>query len=267
MANFAEQAVTKGWIEGSVNDSKRPGGYCTTFLRSRTSRIYTTYQGTLRDVETVAHELGHAFHNWAMKDMDLLELEYPMTLAETASILAETVLNEHLAVTAKDRAAVFDTAWNDAISAEAFLVSIPARFEIEKELCIRRKNGPLSVAELKALTNEAFKKYYGDSLTEFPTLSWAQTLHFYITGTTFYNFPYTFGYLFSLGVYAQKEKLGKNFYPAYLALLRDTGRMSAEDVAQKHLGVDISKPDFWVEAIKIVENKVNHFENLVTELI
>jgi oligoendopeptidase F len=103
-------------------------------------------------------------------------------------------------------------------------------------------------------------------LAEPDTMFWASKLHFFITGVSFYNFPYLFGYLFSLGVYAQREKLGADFYPAYKALLRDTGRMSAEQLARQHLGVDLTQPQFWRDSVKMAGKSVATFEALAAKV-
>jgi oligoendopeptidase F len=112
-----------------------------------------------------------------------------------------------------------------------------------------------------------WRQWYADSLSEMDPLFWCTKLHFHLSGISFYNYPYIFGYLFALGVYAQKEKLGADFFPAYKRLLRDTGRMTAENVAMRHLGVDLTKPDFWRESLAIVGEKVASFEASVNLLL
>src|SRR5690606_10511500 len=110
-----------------------------------------------------------------------------------------------------------------------------------------------------------WQAWYGNSLSSMNAQSWASKLHFSISGISFYNYPYIFGYLFSLGVYAQREKLGDGFFQAYVSLLRDTGRMTAEEVAQKHLGVDLTKPDFWRDSLMIAKKSVDQLEQIVGE--
>ncbi|MFW7377988.1 MAG: M3 family oligoendopeptidase [Oligoflexus sp.] len=259
MSDFVDMMVQSRWVEGTVSEHKRPGAYCTKFLKSRTPRIYMTYNGGMKDIITLAHELGHAFHNWVIRDLPLQEISYPMTLAETASILSQTVVNRHLmnlAHSEEDKQAVL---WTDAREAEAFLLNIPVRFTFEKAVYEKRQEQVLSPKVLNDLMSQAWRDWYGDTLSEPNRLFWASKLHFHISGLSFYNFPYSFGYLFSLGVLAQKKKLQVDFYPAYINLLRDTGRMTAEELAQKHLAVDLRKPEFWLDSLKLVEEGLHKF--------
>ena len=109
----------------------------------------------------------------------------------------------------------------------------------------------------------AWNKWYGDSLAEPDPLFWANKLHFYISGLSFYNFPYLFGYLFSLGVYARREAAGAEFFPRYEALLQDTGRTTAEELACQHLDADLTQPAFWRDTIRMLESRIDYFETLV----
>ena len=111
------------------------------------------------------------------------------------------------------------------------------------------------------MMSAAWEKWYGDSLAEPDPLFWASKLHFYISGLSFYNFPYLFGYLFSLGVHARRDALGDDFFPRYVALLRDTGRMTAEDLAAKHLDADLTRPDFWRATVATLESRIDRFRS------
>jgi oligoendopeptidase F len=196
-----------------------------------------------------------------MRDLPFYERHYPMTLAETASIFAETLLRDYLLETLPDDQKV-GIAWENAASAEGFMLNIPSRFEFEKSLVETRKGKNATADEMKELMNSAWGKWYEDSLSEYDNLFWANKLHFHMSGLGFYNYPYLFGYLFSLGVYAQKQKWGEEFYPKYVALLRDTGKMTAEQVIQKHLGKDITQKEFWQDSISIVEKNIEQFRKL-----
>ena len=252
--------------------SKRPGAYCTRFAKSRSPRVFLTYRGSLSDVFTLAHELGHAYHGKLLAELPLPETHYPMNLAETASTFAETALGDYLSSPVASRFSsgaapvgdetLLELAWSDAQDAATFLLNIPARFAFEKRLYELRAEKPLAPAALSDLMRGAWEEYYGDSLSGYDSGFWRSKLHYYMTDISFYNFPYTFGYLFSLGIYARREKLGASFHPAYAALLRDAGRMETEELAKKHLGVDLGKPDFWRESVAIVSKKVERFEAL-----
>jgi oligoendopeptidase F len=112
---------------------------------------------------------------------------------------------------------------------------------------------------LNELMLAAQKEAYSNALEEYHPLFWASKLHFFITGVPFYNFPYTFGYLFSLGIYAQALEEGRGYEDKYIALLKDTASMSVEDLAQKHLQVDLTQPDFWEKAVRICLDDINEF--------
>ena len=137
---------------------------------------------------------------------------------------------------------------------------------MERALVEQRKDSELSVSALRSLTADAWKKWYGDTMAGADEYYWTSKGHFSISSLGFYNYPYLFGYLFSLGIYAKKDQYGDNFVQLYRNILRDTGRMSAEDLVQKHFNEDIRKPKFWLDSISVVENGVKRFENLADQL-
>ncbi|MEM7249996.1 MAG: M3 family oligoendopeptidase [Pseudomonadota bacterium] len=267
MGTFVDMMVDKQWIEGTVGDQKRPGAYCTSFAKTRTPRVYMTYTGGDSDVITLAHELGHAYHGWVMRDLEDSERSYGMSLAETASTFGEAAVREALLERATDERQAFSIAWQDAEAAVAFLLNIPARFDFECALYEKRAERPLRPDELRTLMSNAWTDWYGESLSEPDPMFWASKLHFYISGLSFYNFPYLFGYLFSQGVYAKRASLGDDFFPVYQALLRDTGRMTAEAIAEKHLGVDLREPAFWESSLAVVETGIERFERFADSVL
>ena len=144
------------------------------------------------------------------------------------------------------------------------MLNIPARFEFEQRLVETRQENFVTADAMKDMMRESWQLWYEDSLAEYDDMFWASKLHFSISGFGFYNYPYLFGYLFSLGIYAQKEQAGGDFEEKYLDILRDTGSMTAETLVQKHLGQDISTPQFWLDSIGIVERSLQQFEQLVS---
>lgn len=249
MAAFARHAFQNRWVEAEDRPGKRPGGFCTAFPVSGQSRIFTTFGGTADGVRTLAHELGHAFHHHVMRDLPLLARRYPMSLAETASTFAELVVDDAAlrhATDPSERAALLEQKLQRLVS---FCMNIHARFLFETAMYEARRQGPLAVQDLNRLMVEAQRRAYRDALGEYHPHFWASKLHFYITGTPFYNFPYTFGFLFSAAVYARAQDEGPRFAPRYAALLRDTGRMTVEELARRHLGADLTRPAFWEEAL------------------
>jgi oligoendopeptidase F len=263
MGDFVSLMLKNGWIDARILPNKRNGAFCTAFAKSRTPRVFQSFGGSYNEVSTLAHELGHAWHAWVMRDLTWYQHDPPMTLAETASIFAETVLAEAL-YQHGDADTKFDVAWAEMAHGLGLTTNIPVRFEFEKALYKARANGTLSPAEMNELMSAAFRKWYGTGLSKPEEQFWMTKLHFSIGSLSFYNYPYTFGYLFSLGIYARREALGADFAKTYVAILRDTARMTAEELIQKHLGMDIRKPEFWLESLKVVESKIARFEQLLT---
>jgi oligoendopeptidase F len=188
-----------------------------------------------------------------------------MSLAETASTFGETLVRDAMLQQADSLQTRMDVIWEDMTALIAFVLNIPTRFEFERRFYEARAERPLQPAELKTLMSEAWQNWYGEALSEPDPMFWASKLHFYISGLSFYNFPYLFGYLFSLGVYASREKFGAEFFGRYQALLRDTGRMTAEDLARKHLEADLTKPEFWCETLEALVPRVDAFEAVIEE--
>lgn len=264
LESFSRKAFEEGWIEAEDRPNKRVGGFCTSLPLAEQSRIFMTYSGTIGNMATLAHELGHAFHSYAMRSVEGLNRLYAMNVAETASTFAEMI--------------VFDAAVKETTSDEEkiylleekvkrsmmFFMNIHARFLFETRFYEERKNGMVSAARLNELMEKAQKEAYAGALDVVDPHAWASTLHFYITYAPFYNFPYTFGYLFSLSIYAKALEEGKGFEEKYMALLRDTANMSAEDLAMKHLGEDITQEAFWEKGIALSVKDAEEFIRLTT---
>ncbi|MGI9877170.1 M3 family oligoendopeptidase [Vibrio chagasii] len=265
MAEFVALMVENGWIDAAPAVNKRLGAYCTKFAATRTPLVFMTWSGSRSDLMTLAHELGHAFHNWVMKDMPLCKTRYPMTLAETASIFAENIVRDYLLKQAQTRNEKLEMLWEELSSSLALMVNIPVRFEFEKAFYEQREKGELTAKQLCDLMESTWKEWYGDAMTEADPYFWASKLHFSISQVSFYNYPYLFGYLFSKGVYAQRDAKGEQFYGDYVSLLRDTGSMMAEEVVQKHLGMDLTKADFWQQSIDMVKVQIDEFERLLNQ--
>lgn len=263
MADFVHLMNDKKWIEASDSPRRRPGAYCTKFPKDRTPRVYMTYTGTMKNLITLAHELGHAYHNWVMRDLPFHQCSYPMTLAETASVMAETMLKDFLLQKTDDSEKKAKILWQEAQSAQAFLLNIPTRYEFELNMVNERRKSSLSPERMKELMSEAFVKWYGEALSEPDPYFWASKLHFSISRIGFYNYPYLFGQLFGLTLYAQKKKLGEAFFPRYRELLLDTGRMSAEDLVKKHLGQNLYDPSFWRGAFEEFSGLLDQLEELL----
>lgn len=265
MGDFVSTMVERRWIEARELPSKRPGAYCTGFAKSRTPRVYMTYMNGMRDAKVLAHELGHALHEYVMRDLPRAQTNYPMCVAETASNFAEMTVSDYIARESSNPREILAGAWQAVQDGATYTLNIPARFEFEREFYRQRAAKTFTPDEFRALMAESWRTWYGDTLTEPDEMFWASKMHFHISGLSFYNFPYLFGFLFSLGVYAQRAALGSDFYPAYVRLLRDTGRITIEELAERHLGVRIDAPDFWRQSFTIFSRQVDGLVRLLGE--
>ncbi|USD58761.1 M3 family oligoendopeptidase [Vibrio sp. SCSIO 43140] len=266
MAEFVQTMVDNGWIDAAPSENRRLGAYCTKLAATRTPLVFMTWGGSRSDLLTLAHELGHAFHNWVMRDLPLCRTEYPMTLAETASIFAENIVRDFLLEQAQTPEEKLEMLWEELSSAYALTINIPVRFEFEKAFYEARKESELDASQLCDLMSTTWADWYGDSMKGTDPYFWASKLHFSISELSFYNYPYLFGYLFSQGVYAQREQKGEQFYADYVALLRDTGSYLAEDVVVKHMNKDLTEATFWQESMERLSDKLDEFENLFNQL-
>jgi len=263
---FNQQVIEKNWVDWEPRAGKRPGGFCTSSMLSKESRIFMTYNESLGDVLTLAHESGHAYHGLMMRDLRPYARGYPMTLAETASTFGEQVLMNGVlddpSTPDREKALILDVQIGHGA---IYLLDIPVRYEFEKAFYEERPSGPLSVSRLKELMIETQRRVVGNVLErggEDPYF-WASKLHFYITGLTFYNFPYTFGYLLSRGLYRMFKNEGRKFLLKYEEFLRLAGSDTVENVVTRTIGEDIQKPDFWGAAIMSLEEPLNALEAIL----
>ena len=225
-----------------------------------------SFNGSGGDVRTLAHELGHAFHHHVLQKMRPFAHLYPMTLAESASTFAEMILTEgqlsNPDLNDAQKLAILDT---ETSNGAVFLTDLPVRFQFEKAFHEERAQGEVEVSRLKELMAETQRGLFGETLEEGgeDPFFWASKLHFYITGVTFYNFPYTFGFLLSRGLFARFKEEGAAFLPRYEDFLRRTGQDMAEGVARDSIGVDLTTPDFWKGAIDTLLEPVAQLEELI----
>ena len=266
---FTQQVIGKNWVDWEPRVGKRPGGFCTSSMLNKESRIFMTFNESLGDVLTLAHESGHAYHGAMMRDVRPYARGYPMTLAETASTFGENVLMNGIlhdpSKTDREKATILDI---EIGHGAVYLLDIPVRYEFEKTFYQQRAEGPLSVTQLKELMVRTQRRILGDALEaggEDPYF-WASKLHFYITGITFYNFPYTFGYLLSRGLYAMFKAEGASFLPKYEEFLRRAGSDTAENVVKQTMGRDIETVEFWREAIESLAEPLEQLQVLLAKI-
>jgi oligoendopeptidase F len=260
---YFDEMLANQWIEAEARAGKRPGAFCTGSHVIRQERVYMTYHDTIHDVVTLAHEVGHAWHSAVLRPRRTYATQYPMTLAETASNFGEMILLDGLlsdpALTAGTRAWLLD---QEALRAHSYLVNIPMRYEFESRFYEERQHGEVTVSRLGELMTAAQHKLYGDTLVANGTdpMFWASKMHFFITGVSFYNFPYVFGYLLSRALFARFKEEGVAFLPQYEEFLALTGSASCEEVVRQTLGDDITRPEFWARSITALEPTIAAYE-------
>lgn len=264
LGDFAKTALSEGWIEAENRGGKRQGGFCTGFPTTQQSRIFMTYTDSRDSMSTLAHELGHAYHSFVLREKPFFLRDYPMNLAETASTFAEAVLGEQqLAASdsADEQLQILDGMLGDSV---AFLMNIHARFLFEDNFHRERPDGELDAGRFSELMLAAQKEAYLDGLAEdgWNPNFWISKLHFYISGWPFYNFPYTFGYLLSLGLYSVADDFGDEFPARYRDFLLATGSFETEEAVQSTLGYDLTQPDFWNKSLDVVERRVRQFVSI-----
>lgn len=259
LGDFVDMMLAKNWVEAGCGPNRGPGAYCTKFVRSKSPRVYMTFTGSMKDVVTLAHELGHAYHSWVMRDLDFPEIRYPMTLAETASTFAESLVKSYLEKNAKSEDNRKAIAWEYSADVKTYLVDTISRYTLEKKMYEAKATTELTPKVLKDITRDTFSFWYGEYLEE-ETMYWASKMHFYMTHIGFYNYPYTFGYLFSIALFQMYQEQGNQFEKKYIALLRETGRMLPKDLIEKYLSMDIETPEFWTFGLKEVSRRIGFFK-------
>ncbi len=266
VAKFIDNAFENRWIDMFPRAGKGGGAFCAGAHAHRQSRVMTNFAGSFSDVSTIAHELGHAWHNEQMADLPYLMIDAPMPLAETASIFNETLLS-HAVREQVDKKEAFSLLENYLMETTQTIVDIYSRFLFENAVVESRKNHALSVEELKAAMLDAQEKSYGDGLNRnirHPYM-WACKSHYYSPAVNFYNFPYAFGELFGLGMFAMYKEQGTEFVPKYNKLLSLCGSKMVADVAAS-VGIDVRSVDFWRSSLKIVTDDIDEFIRLADEL-
>ena len=226
------------------------------------SRVLCNFDGTLDQVSTIAHELGHAFHNECKYQAGKTEIQKdtPMTLAETASIMCETVIMEAILSQTSDpqeQLAIIET---QLIGDAQVIMDIYSRYLFEKEVFERREKSELAPADLCEIMERAQKTVYGEGLDEkyLHKYMWTWKPHYYYAGLSFYNFPYAFGLLFGAGLYAIYRQRGADFVPDYKNLLASTGEATAADLAGR-FGIDIRSRKFWEDSLGVIGRRIERY--------
>ena len=259
LANFAQKAINNDWIDVEPREGKVGGAFCAGIHTLGESRILLNFGGSFGDVVTMAHELGHGFHGECLKNESILNSNYPMPIAETASTFCETIIKKAAIkdATEKEALSILETEISDCTQV---IVDIYSRFLFEKSVFEERKESALTVERIKELMLNAQKEAYGDGLDEnyLHPYMWAWKPHYYDANYNYYNFPYAFGLLFAKGLYAEYLKKGSDFVGEYERLLSITGKNKIADIT-KEVGIDIHDKEFWKNSLKTIEEDIEKF--------
>jgi oligoendopeptidase F len=266
LADYYRGFLDKRWMESEKRSGKRPGAFCTGSELTNEQRVYSTFSGSIGDVTTMAHEIGHAWHGHLLTDLRPMRRDYPMTLAETASIFAEHILAEGVytdpAIDDQTKLQMLDADLNGAAT---LLLDITVRYKFERAFHDERAKGEVGVSRFKELMKATQREVLGDSLMpgSEDEMFWASKLHFYITGVSFYNFPYTVGFLLARTLFTLFKQQGPAFLPKYEEFLRLTGSDGVEGVAKRALGADVADPAFWASAITSMAAPLKQYKSLL----
>ena len=259
LADYADNAFAKKWIDAEPRTGKSGGAFCDNLHAIKESRILTNFDGSFNDVTTLAHELGHGYHGYCLEQESILNADYPMPLAETASIFCETIVTDAALKEAEPEDA-FNILENSLSDAGQVIVDIYSRFLFESEVFKLRKSSSLSVDQFKDLMINAQRKAYGDSLDPdyLHPYMWICKPHYYSAVLNYYNFPYAFGLLFGKGLYAKYRQEGKDFVKKYDQLLTVTGKREVSAVAQL-MEINLTNLDFWRDSLSLLEADIFRF--------
>ena len=257
LADFASHAIQEDWLDVPARAGKRGGAFCMGWKNGE-SRILLNHAHSLDSTSTLAHELGHGYHNLCLKDRTPLQKQTPMTLAETASIFCETVVQQQALSTARgaERLYVLET---QLMGQAQVVVDIHSRFLFESAVFEGREKRDLSPTELSALMEQAQRDTYGEALSTLHPYMWAVKPHYY--GSSFYNYPYTFGLLFGLGLYARYRQNPDGFRAQYDELLSSTGMGDAATLAAG-FGIDTRSEAFWTSSLDVIRESIAEYEGL-----
>jgi len=260
LRGLAERAFSQRWIDAEPRLGKRDGAFCMS-LRQDESRVLTNFKPAFGGVSTVAHELGHAYHNLNLAPRTMLQRQTPMTLAETASIFCQTLVNQAALrqAEAQEQILILEGALQNACQV---VVDIASRFLFEQRVFEKRLPRELSIDEFNDLMLQAQRETYGDGLDPevLHPYMWALKPHYY--SSTFYNYPYMFGLLFGLGLYARYQDDPAGFKAGYDDLLSSTGLGNAAELADR-FGIDTRAPDFWRSSLDVIRADIARFESLI----
>ncbi len=261
---MSERAFERNWIDAEQRPGKRAGAFCISVPGVDESRVLCNFDGSLDQVSTIAHELGHAFHNQCHVGMPSLRTLTPMTLAETASIFCETLITDAALEQASSDAEALTILETDLIGKTQIVVDITSRYLFETEVFKRREKSEVSADDLCDIMLRCQAQTYGDGLDarHMHKYMWTWKPHYYYSSLSFYNFPYAFGLLFGMGLYAIYQERGASFVADYEALLSSTGEADAATLA-KRFKIDIRSKKFWKNSLDLIAERIDRYCALI----
>jgi pepF/M3 family oligoendopeptidase len=261
LSAFAARAFAQRWIDAEPRPGKEDGAFCMPIWRDE-SRVLANFKPSFDGVSTIAHELGHGYHNMLISARAMLQRETPMTLAETASIFCETII-QHAALADAQPAEQLELLEAALQGQCQVVVDITSRFLFEQAVFERRRERELSIQELCELMLQSQRDTYGDGLdgAALHPYMWAVKSHYYSPSRSFYNFPYMFGLLFGVGLYARYQQDPDGFRERYDDLLASTGMGDAATLAAR-FGIDTRSVDFWRASLDVIRADIARFEAL-----
>lgn len=263
---MGKRAFEERWIDFLSKPGKVGGAFCAGLDNYGQSRVLTNFTGSLGDVQTLAHELGHAYHGEVARQNPILSRDYPMPLAETASIMCQTLMAKKMINDITDPFEKLTVVEESLQEDTQCVIDILSRYIFETKVLETPISVPLSASDMCKMMLDAQDESYGDGLDKkyrHPYM-WLCKGHYYSAGLNFYNWPYAFGLLYGKGLYKEYLKNKEEFVKNYDQMLKNTALMDVEDVA-KCMNIDVTKKEFWIESLKFIEEDITLFEELLKE--
>ncbi|MRH41327.1 oligoendopeptidase F [Aquibacillus halophilus] len=266
LGKFAERAFNEGWIEVEDRDDKAMGGFCASMPVAKESRVFLTFRGNYQDVVTIAHELGHAYHNYILHEEPAFAQEKGTSVAETASTFMENLVLDAVIDQATDKDEKLALLEMKISSGLKYLGMVPNMFQFELDFYRKRQKGLVTADELVNVMERVERDLYGNTIDEVNPYMWMVIGHFYSTEQAFYNIPYTIGYLFSNGIYSLSKQNGSKFSEQYDELLKNSGKMTVEQLAETYLDQDLTNRKYWDDSIKPIRDAVEQYLKLTEDI-